>query len=467
VSLEASPQFGDLSSRTSERPRPALHFTAEDGWINDPYGVTWSGDRYHLFYQAIPGQVTWGANAHWGHAYSTDLVHWTEQPLALVPGDYEVGCWSGSVAVGEDGQPVILYTRITGTDYGRGQVAVAYGDESFTHWRKTPDDVVIAGPPTQPAVLAMRDPFVFRHDGRWVAILAAGLNDGSGAALQYVSPDLRAWSFDGVLSSRASTPADHVWTGSIWECPQFFRLNEAWVLLVSVWDDDELYYVAGAVGGYDGRTFTPRSWQRITYGNCAYAMTAFEDRDGRRCVMSWLREEPRNNPGLTVRASAHSLVSELTIDDAGILTLSPHPHFDALSRYAPPTRNAGKASRFRVGVNPVEIVVGASSTGHVLLTEDGESRLEVEVEAGVARIHRAGHPTENLPCVSGALRVVVDADIVEIFSGGCYGAYRISPAHKPGVTEVTCTGNVSVLAVEAHATDPAAARTLLGAVPRS
>lgn len=31
--------------------RPSFHFTAESGWINDPYGYIWAGGRYHVFYQ--------------------------------------------------------------------------------------------------------------------------------------------------------------------------------------------------------------------------------------------------------------------------------------------------------------------------------------------------------------------------------------------------------------------------------
>jgi beta-fructofuranosidase len=145
-------------------------------------------------------------------------------------------------------------------------------------------------------------------------ILGAGLPDGSGAALQYRSTDLTQWSYDGVLCIRLSTPGDEVWTGAIWECPQLFPLDDDWVLLISVWDADALYYVAAAVGDYDGRTFTPQPWQRMTYGNCAHAMTAFLDRTGRRCVMSWLREEPQNNPALTDFAGAHSVASLLETD---------------------------------------------------------------------------------------------------------------------------------------------------------
>ncbi|WP_344297067.1 hypothetical protein [Agromyces neolithicus] len=31
--------------------RPDFHFTPERGWINDPLGLTYRDDRYHLFYQ--------------------------------------------------------------------------------------------------------------------------------------------------------------------------------------------------------------------------------------------------------------------------------------------------------------------------------------------------------------------------------------------------------------------------------
>ena len=129
------------------RPRPHVHFTAESGWINDPYGIAWIGDRYHLYYQAVPGSVTWAANCHWGHAQSVDLVRWVEQPVALAPQAFEVGCWSGSV-VQEADPPTIFYTRVVSPeDIDMGQVAVARLDAAGAAWRSTRDDVVVERPP--------------------------------------------------------------------------------------------------------------------------------------------------------------------------------------------------------------------------------------------------------------------------------------------------------------------------------
>jgi hypothetical protein len=36
--------------------RPEFHFTAEQGWINDPHGITVRDGVYHAFYQYVPGQ---------------------------------------------------------------------------------------------------------------------------------------------------------------------------------------------------------------------------------------------------------------------------------------------------------------------------------------------------------------------------------------------------------------------------
>ncbi len=66
---------------------------------------------YHLFYQYDPYAAVWG-NIVWGHAVSTDMIHWRYLEEALVGSEwYDIyGCWSGSATLLDDGTPVILYT---------------------------------------------------------------------------------------------------------------------------------------------------------------------------------------------------------------------------------------------------------------------------------------------------------------------------------------------------------------------
>jgi beta-fructofuranosidase len=359
---------------------------------------------------------------------------------------YEVGCWSGSFLIDEAGTPTILYTRIVGEDWGHGQVALAHGDPAARTWRTSPADCVLPGPPAELRAHSFRDPYVWRTAEGWTMIIAAGLPDGSAAVLQYRSTDLLQWTYDGVLCSRLSTHDDEVWTGALWECPQLFRLDDDWVLLVSVWDADALHYVAAAVGDYDGRVFTPRRWQRLSHGNCAYAMTAFLDRTGRRCVMSWLREEPQNNPALTDFAGAHSVVSMLEKDADGHLRLTRHEDLDLVVsstvQLAAKQNEAGSDQADSGLVDgaaaAIEIMIPRLSDGHLAVCDSTGLRVRFSRDsvAEAIRLERPGFNEETIPLgtlANTSLRILIDADLVEVFSAGGYGAARIRPTLEPAI----------------------------------
>jgi fructan beta-fructosidase len=80
-----------------ERFRPQFHFTPERNWMNDPNGMVYHDGEYHLFYQHNPFGDKWG-HMSWGHALSSDLVHWKHLPVALAEqGDLRI--YSGSAVV--------------------------------------------------------------------------------------------------------------------------------------------------------------------------------------------------------------------------------------------------------------------------------------------------------------------------------------------------------------------------------
>ena len=60
--------------------RAPLHAAAQ--LDERPERAVYDNGRYHLFYQYNPLGRDWG-NMSWGHATSTDLVHWREQPVAM------------------------------------------------------------------------------------------------------------------------------------------------------------------------------------------------------------------------------------------------------------------------------------------------------------------------------------------------------------------------------------------------
>lgn len=114
--------------------RPLPHYTPRRGWINDPNGLIQLDGVHHLYYQTNPEDTRF-QSMHWGHATSTDLAHWTEQPVALVPGDPNTdydrrGWWSG-VSVLVDARLALFYTGV--------------GDDGLSH-RAWPGRPTLPGP---------------------------------------------------------------------------------------------------------------------------------------------------------------------------------------------------------------------------------------------------------------------------------------------------------------------------------
>ncbi len=80
--IEAVAQSDDVPKNASGRP--VIHFTPNNGWLNDPNGLIFHGGIYHLFFQHNPFDTRW-ENMSWGHAVSEDLLHWKQKEDVLFP----------------------------------------------------------------------------------------------------------------------------------------------------------------------------------------------------------------------------------------------------------------------------------------------------------------------------------------------------------------------------------------------
>lgn len=157
--------------------RPKIHFSPEEGWMNDPNGMVYVDGVYHFFYQKYPYDTSWGP-MHWGHATSRDLIHWEHQPIALYPD--ELGfIFSGSAVYdtqnsseyGTNENPPIIAIYTSHHKDGLEQQSIAYSNDKGRHFEKSYLNPVIKNP----GISDFRDPKAFWNPVRrcWSLVLAA------------------------------------------------------------------------------------------------------------------------------------------------------------------------------------------------------------------------------------------------------------------------------------------------------
>lgn len=253
-----------VAAAENQPNRPTFHFTPSAGWINDPTGLVYLDGTYHLYYQANPSGMTWG-NMSWGHATSTDLRTWTQQPLAI-EGNSDERIFSGSVVIdahntsglgSADAPPLVaVYTSWYEGGSGDQAQSLAVSLDQGTTWRRYAGNPVLEAGPAGFDPREFRDPKVFWHEPtrRWVMALAL---PSSHRIAFYTSPDLKTWTFRSTFGAAGAT-------GGQWEVPDLFPLpldgkagDERWVLLINL-NDGAINGGSGTqyvVGMFDGATF--------------------------------------------------------------------------------------------------------------------------------------------------------------------------------------------------------------------
>lgn len=281
--------------------KPSFHLAARVGWMNDPNGFSYYKGRYHLFYQYYPFGTKWGV-MHWGHAVSSDLLHWEYLPAALAPDTLadRDGCFSGSAVELPDGRQLLLYTGVVeqkglpgeATEAIQTQCAAIGDGVDYVKCAENPI-LTDADIPEGSSKNDFRDPKAWREaDGTYRCVVGNRAADGSGQLLYYSSEDGLHWTFESVLA------ANHDRFGSMWECPDFFELDGKAVVLVSPQDmlPEGFEYHNGngtvcLIGRFDKekKAFLEETDHAIDYGIDFYAAQTLLAPDGRRIMIAWMQ----------------------------------------------------------------------------------------------------------------------------------------------------------------------------------
>ncbi|MBE7171628.1 MAG: DUF4980 domain-containing protein [Williamsia sp.] len=280
----ADAKFPGQDSLYREKNRPQVHFSSQRGWINDPNGLIYYNGEYHLYNQHNPYGWAWG-NMHWGHAVSTDLIHWKQLPEAIYPFGERDAAFSGSAIVDPKNtagfrkngiDPLIaIYTST-----GRGEcLKLSYDNgRTFTDYEGNP-------------ILKHqgRDPKVFWYGpgNHWVMVVydftkTKKLSLDQEAIINqhmiYTSADLKNWEFQSGIPG-------------FFECPDFFELPVIGEPGVSKW---VMYDATGryAVGNFNGKHFSiDQTLTRYDQGAGFFyaSQTYYNMPDNRRIQVGWGR----------------------------------------------------------------------------------------------------------------------------------------------------------------------------------
>ncbi len=278
----------------AEPYRPGYHFSPARFWMNEPNGPIYYDGQYHVFYQHNPYNSQWG-NMSWGHAVSTDLVHWTHRPVAL-PGEDGVMCFSGTavydsanssgLGTGGGGPLVAVYTGWNVFTTRQDQ-RLAFSNDGGLTWTKYAGNPVLDIGSNE-----FRDPKVFWHapTSKWVMVITHG---GQKKATFWQSSNLKNWIYMSEFTG-AGMPAD---IGG-WEVPDMFELpvdgnpgSKKWVLVITpsagspAGGNGVMYFV----GQFNGTSFTsdnpPTTVLWADYGRDFDGVLSWENiptADGRR-----------------------------------------------------------------------------------------------------------------------------------------------------------------------------------------
>lgn len=390
--------FFDAVRTADRRPlpadaHPAIHFAAENGWINDPNGLVAQDGVYHLYFQHNPVDMAW-ENMTWGHAVSRDLLHWTQLDNAMYP-DADGTMFSGSGLENREGalglprNALLFFYTCAGdtSEWSRGKRAtqrLAYSLDGGRTLAKRSEPVVrhIAG--------LNRDPKVYWYAPRQLYYMALYLDGDEFAILN--SADLTQFT----VTQRLTLPGSG-------ECPDLRAIpceggGERWMLM----EADGHY----RLGDFDGSRFTAVSPLQSAYCTALpYAAQTVNGPEDRVILIPWMRTK---NPRCAYTGMM-GLPRELTlarVNGVDRLRLRPVREYLAARRrtdcrrYAFRQRRAVEVETLLADAARTEIAVGQIA----VLYDRSAGRLTV------------GDETIDFPAGLPGLRVMIDKGLLEISS---------------------------------------------------
>jgi beta-fructofuranosidase len=425
----------------SDPARPIFHITAPAQWMNDPNGPIYHNGLYHVFYQLHPFSDGDGPK-YWGHVRSRDLVKWEALPIALWPSTEmgEAGVWSGCCALNGQGEPMIFYTSVAAGQSAQTHAEqwAAIGDKDLITWRKSPANPLLSESlHGSTKIYDWRDPFIFRDQMRTFLVAGGNLNKAQGGQAvvniyESENSGLTQWKYRGVLFQIPDAEARTA------ECPNFFKVGDHWVLLVSPYGKVQYY-----VGDFDAATcrFQARARGLLDCGPNFYAPNTMQLPDGRRIVWGWVNGFPDGRGW----KGCLSLPRVLSLSSDGQLRQNPAPQLRKLRGAAVVWRNTvlhGEGAVFRLPhTNTLEIqaeILLRTSDSVILSLKNAAANPAPVLMKFSGSEFKMGDASGPLSLAGSErkldLRIFIDRSVLEIFANDTLCATKIISPLDAGAT---------------------------------
>lgn len=306
---------------------PEYHMAAPVGWVNDPNGFCYYKGNYHLFYQHHPYAPKWGP-MHWGHKYSSDLIHWQDAKIALAPDEkYDAnGCFSGCGLVKDDKMYLMYTGHVDLPNDGRIETQFLAASEDGFNFTKCSKDPVLFAPEDENIVYNghFRDPKVWEHEGKFYVVIGAQTPQETGHVVLYESDDLMHWQYKSIMAQAKGNE------GFMWECPNFAEIDGREALIFSPqgvkpegYKFQNVHQSVYMLGSMDYKTgvFTRGDIHQLDYGSDFYAPQIMQNADGRCLMIGWLDMWDTEMPEAQEKwAGMMTIPRELHIKDGAVIS---------------------------------------------------------------------------------------------------------------------------------------------------
>ena len=236
-----------------------MRYHPKKNWINDPNGLTYFKNQFHIYYQYNPLGNAWG-NICWGHATTKDFISYKEEEIALKnDSTYDIdGCYSGNSIIVDD----TLYIYYTSVKNGKQTQSVAYSKDGYNFIKYEHNPIIDTS-------FEARDPYVFMFNNELYMLIGT---------------DKKVLLYKGKTPFDFEYISDLINTNEFIECPNLINLGDKYLFKYSSMIDRCDHF---EIGSFDGIKFIKEKEVELNLPRNFYASQLFKY-DNKIILIGWI-----------------------------------------------------------------------------------------------------------------------------------------------------------------------------------